>query len=105
MGLKVLWTDFAEQMIAKIFRYYLDHSNLRVARSLTDSIIDESYKLSSQPQIGQIEIGLEDRSKQYRYLIYKNFKIVYWINSELNQVEIVDVFDARQNPDKLSRNK
>ena len=50
-----------------------------------------------------IEILLKDRFQEFRYLIYKNYKIIYWINENKNRIEIVNVFDTRQNPDKLEK--
>lgn len=35
--------------------------------------------------------------------IFEYYKVIYFINSEKNQVEITDVFDTRQNPIKMSR--
>lgn len=55
--------------------------------------------------MGQKEVVLLDRKEEFRYLIFKNYKIIYWINKNKNRVEITDVFDARQNPLKLKRQK
>jgi len=46
---------------------------------------------------------LEGRYREYRSLIYKNYKIIYWINTAKNRIDIIDVFDARQNPEQISR--
>jgi len=43
------------------------------------------------------------RNREYRYLVYKNYKIIYWINTAKNRIDIIDVFDTRQNPVKISR--
>jgi plasmid stabilization system protein ParE len=40
----------------------------------------------------------------FRYMIYKNHKIIYLVNLEENLIEIYDVFDTRQNPIKMNRN-
>ena len=43
------------------------------------------------------------------YFIYpltvKKYKIIYWFNKDKNRIEISDVFDARQNPIKIKRQK
>jgi len=101
--MKVIWLAFAKHILSEIYEYHIDVAGKRIARNLIKNIVKETLTLKSQPQIGQVEIGLEDRPQQFRYLIYKSYKIVYWINSELNQIEITDVFDARQNPQKISR--
>ena len=51
--------------------------------------------------MGQIEISLKTRKQEFRYLIYKNYKIIYWINYDFKRIEIVTVFDTRQNPSNI----
>jgi len=48
---------------------------------------------------------LKDRKQTFRYLVYKNYKIIYWVNQVKNHIEITDVFDERQNPTKVKRTK
>ena len=103
--MSINWSTFSKKMLIEIYTHYSDISNEKIAQRLVDGIVDEVELLKDQPLIGQIELNLNDRTKQFKYLIFKSYKIIYWINSESNQVEIVDVFDARQNPDKLSRNR
>jgi hypothetical protein len=74
-------------------------------KKIVDGIYNETLKLKTQPEIGQIEELLESRSQNFRYLVFKNYKIIYWINNDKNWVEINDIFDTRQNPPKISRTK
>lgn len=53
----------------------------------------------------QIEDLLIDRENTYRYLICKNYKIIYSVDQKLKLIKIADVFDTRQNPTKIKRNK
>lgn len=105
MELKIYWTDFAKKELQKIFKYYKENASLNVARSLVIGITEEALKLQKQSTIGQREGLLENSIKEYRYFIYKSYKIIYWINSENNSIEIFDVFDSRQNPVKITREK
>ena len=41
----------------------------------------------------------------YFSVLSQNYKIIYWINEEKNRIEIVDIFDTRQNPLKIKREK
>jgi len=102
MELIVYWTKFAEQKLDDIFDYYEFKANAIVARNLIIGIIDTSLRLSNNPQIGKIEELLSNRPQAFRYLVYKNYKIIYWINKQENRIEIVNVFDTRQNPIKMS---
>lgn len=105
MELKIYWTDFSKTQLQDIFNYYKENASLKIAKSITTGIAKETLKLQKQPTIGPIEELLIDRPNEFRYLIYKNYKIIYWINKNENRIEIIDVFDSRQNPVNLKRTK
>lgn len=105
MELKIYWTDFSKSELHKIFDYYKEKGSLKIARQLVIEINQEVKKLQSQPSIGQREELLIDREQEFRYLIHKKYKMIYWINVKENRVEITDVFDTRQNPEKIKRTK
>lgn len=103
MGLKVFWTAFSERELANIYEYHKEKASVRIAKNLVEGIFNETLKLKTQPKIGQIEELLKDRKENFRYLVYKNYKIIYWINEKESRIEINDVFDTRQNPEKIER--
>ena len=106
MELKIYWTDFSKQELKSIFNYYKEKASITIAINLVLGITKEVNKLKNQPTIGQEEELLENDSRDFRYLLYNNhYKIIYWVNSERNRVEIFDVFDTRQNPIKIKLNK
>ncbi|MDD3721580.1 MAG: type II toxin-antitoxin system RelE/ParE family toxin [Lutibacter sp.] len=102
MELIVYWTQIAEDKLDDIFNYYKLKASLNIAQNLVNGIVEMTIDLNKTPQIGQREILLEDRFQEFRYLIYKNYKIIYWINENKNRIEIINVFDCRQNPDRLA---
>jgi len=103
MALIVYWTQIAEDKLDDIFYYYKLKVSLNVAQNLVNGIVDTTIDLNKNPQIGQREVLLKDRFQEFRYLIYKNYKIIYWINENKNRIEIVNVFDCRQNPIMIER--
>ncbi len=103
MELELYWTHFAEKELENIYLYYREHTSIRIAKKLINGIYNETFKLKEHPNIGQLEPLLEDRSENFKYLTFKNYKIIYWINYEKNRIEINDVFDTRQNPIKMKR--
>ena len=103
MELKIFWTESSEKELAKIFQFYLDTVNLRIAEKVTDGVFNATLILAYQPEIGQIENLLIERNEDFRYLLHKNYKIIYWFNKEQNWIEISDVFDTRQNPINIKR--
>tara|TARA_R100001369_G_scaffold91352_1_gene132409 strand:- start:2365 stop:2682 length:318 start_codon:yes stop_codon:yes gene_type:complete len=105
MELILFWTDFSQKELEKIYRYYREKAGTRIAKNLVNGIYNETLKLTKQPKIGQLEDLLKDREQEFRYLVYKNYKVIYWINIKENRIEINDVFDTRQNPIKIERTK
>ncbi len=105
MDLKILWTDFAKSELNRIYIFYFDHAGSRTAKNETKKIARATLRLKKQPEIAEVEEFLKGRSHEFRYLVHQSFKIIYWINWEKNQVEIVDVFHTRQNPKKMQRTK
>ena len=102
MELTVYWTQFAENKLEDVFSYYIEQASEKIAHRLVDGIIDKSLELAKNPLIGQKEILLSDRIQEFRYLVYKNYKIIYWVNEANQRVEIVNLFDCRQNPLKMA---
>ena len=102
MELEIYWTDFSKKALKDIFDYYKVKASLKVAKTLALWITKEASKLKKQPTIGQVESLIND-SEDFRYLVFKNYKIIYLVNTKKKRVEILDVFDTRQNPIKLKR--
>ena len=98
---KILWTDFAINQLKDIFDYHLIKASLNIAQKLAQKIIDATIILENNPKSGRKEDLLKDRSHEFRFLVVKNFKIIYWIDYEFNLIYISMVFDTRQNPKKI----
>jgi plasmid stabilization system protein ParE len=103
MALRISWSEFAKKQLYKIFNYYKKRVNLSIAQKIVSGITESVSELSFQTKIGQHEELLKERSQEFRYLVYKNYKIIYWIDLDTNQIIIADVFDTRQNPQKIKR--
>lgn len=108
MAIKVFWTDFAKKQLKDIFEFYKIKANKEIAEKLVSGIVIKTKTIEFQKDIGQIEEFLLLRKEKFRYLVYKNYKIIYWFNAQKNRIEISDIFDVRQNPVNLmndQRNK
>ncbi|AVR45676.1 type II toxin-antitoxin system RelE/ParE family toxin [Christiangramia fulva] len=105
MELTVYWTQLAEDKLEDIFHYYKYKASKRVAADIINGIIDSTNDLEKTPEIGQKEFLLKEREQDFRYLIFKNYKIIYWINKNQQRIEITNVFDTRQNPEKINQTK
>lgn len=102
---QIIWSEFAESQVDEIFDYYKEKASLRVATNLLRGIVNAPNKLIKAPYIGQEEELLEDREIQYRYIVFKNYKLIYSVDVENGFIKIADVFDTRQNPQKMKRTK
>ncbi len=105
MELEVYWAQFAEDKLDDIYNYYKLKAGKRTAQKLVNGIIETTIDLDKQPKIGQVEFRLADRKQEFRYLVFKNYKIVYWINMDFKRIEIANIFDCRQDPEKIDEKK
>ena len=101
MDLVVYWTRFAEARLDDIYDYYELKASPGIARKLIIGIIDKTILLESSPFIGQKEELLANYPQDFRYLVFKNYKIIYWVNQDKSRIDIFHVFDTRQNPSKI----
>lgn len=103
MDLEIIWSEFAEKQLDEIFEYYTENVNIRVGRKVLRNLLKAPEQLKSSPFIGQTENLLTERKNSYRYLIHKNYKIIYSVDPEDGFIKIADIFDTRQNPEKIKR--
>jgi len=101
--MKIIWTDFASETLAEIFKYYKKSASDKVAREIKSSIFSSTKQLIKQPKSGQIENTLKKLKEDHRYLVEGNYKVVYKKVSE--GILITDVFDTRQDPIKINNPK
>ncbi|WP_339756477.1 type II toxin-antitoxin system RelE/ParE family toxin [Algoriphagus aquimarinus] len=99
----VYWTQFAEDKLQDIYRFYSEVATEKIAFKLVNGIVETTINLSENPDLGPIEQLLIERDQNFRSLIYKKYKIIYWVNLEFNRIEIANVFDCRQNPEMIKK--
>jgi plasmid stabilization system protein ParE len=105
MTYRVIWSDFAELQLDSIFNYYLEKVSSIVAYNLVEEIISEPFKIAENPTVAQREELLMNRENEYRYLVCRNYKIIFSIDVANKLIKVADVFDTRQNPSKIKRVK
>ena len=103
MELEIKWTNFAKSELKNIYDYYKENISRSTSSKIVNGITNDATILENHPKIGPIEELLKGKKEDFRYLLSKrNYKIIYWINQNNNSIEIVDVFDVRQNPIKMN---
>ena len=105
MNFEIIWSDFAESQLDQIFEYYVENASLKIAKNLLQKLLAEPSRIMNNPEMLQIEELLIDRPNEYRYIVYKNYKIIYSIDYKLQLIKIADVLDTRQNPTKIKRTR
>jgi len=105
MAYRIIWSNQAENELDKIFEYYSENAGIDIAQKLIEKIISEPNTLLTNPEMTQREEHLFDRENVYRYLVCKNYKLIYSVDAKEKLIKIADVFDTRQNPIKIKRTK
>lgn len=99
MEIKILWSDSALEQLEKIFDYHKTAASPEIARKLVKSIIRKALILETNPMMGAKEPLLANRAIEYRYLVEKNYKIIYRFDGQFIRINMV--FDCRQNPTRM----
>lgn len=105
MSYKVIWSAFSEKQIDSIFNYYSKKANPIIASKIVKQILLAPEMLIKNPKIGQQEIHLTNRFIKYHYILALNYKIIYSVDEAKKRIKIADVFDTRQDPKKIEREK
>jgi plasmid stabilization system protein ParE len=98
--MKIVWSDFAAEMLKEIFIYHKEIAGNTIARRILTMIFNSTRQLKQHPNSGQIEPALIVLKEGHRYIVVGNYKVIYKKVSE--GILITDVFDTRQNPAKLN---
>lgn len=101
MELEIFWSELAENKLRDVFDYYKMKAGLKTARKIANQIVDKTLLLTENPRVGPIEKLLSERPQEFRYLVSTNYKVIYYINFETKRIVIANVFDVRQNPQKM----
>ncbi len=89
--MKIVWSPLAVDKASEIAEYIaLDKPS--AAGRWIEEIFSKVDRLQSSPQVGRIVPEISD--KQFRELIYGNYRIIYRI--EVNQISILTIRHGRQ---------
>lgn len=60
-----------------IFDYYASNANRKIAHSIRKKIVVSTKQLIHHPDSGQIKFNLWHLHKNHRFLVIRNFKVIY----------------------------
>jgi plasmid stabilization system protein ParE len=89
----------AELRLDEIVEYYQRLGYGKRGRRIRAAILKKALLLKDNPKLGVVEERLAHLALGHRFLVEGNYKIIY--RTEDQYILITDVFDTRQDPEKI----
>jgi len=89
--MKIIWSPLAVERAAEIAEY-ISRDNPTAAKKWVDTVFSKVDQLKSFPESGRIVPEID--SKDFRELIYGNYRIIYRV--EKTQVSILTIRHGKQ---------
>ena len=97
--MKLVYTDRALLSLEECLNFLAPEITPEKINEVRDRILGKADQLVRNPFLGQEEPYLMHLGLSHRRVIEGNYKIIYRV--EANFIYITDIFDTRQNPDKM----
>jgi len=98
--MKVFLSELAENKLLKLNNFLLEKWNLQVKNDFIEKLTSKINQISKQPESCPQSSEFKGL---FKCVVTKQTTFYYRINLDKNEIEIITVFDTRQNPDKLER--
>ena len=98
--MKVFLSELAENKLLKLSEYLLENWNLKTRDKFIEKLTGRIEQLSLQPESCPKSSEFKGL---YKCVVTKQTTFYYRISTELNEIEIITIFDTRQNPKKLRK--
>lgn len=94
----IIWSEKAEQRVMETLGYLEENFSLRSAQKLHTRLWEALSKAKDYPETGRPS----SKAAGVRSIkIDKYRRLFYLLNSTTDTLIVLDIFDNRQNPDKL----
>jgi plasmid stabilization system protein ParE len=95
---KITWSARSRHDV-RLIREYISKDSPRIARSLTNRLVESVERLTRFPRAGEVIVTLSD--VEYRQISFGSYRIVYSLASHV--IEIITVVHAARlfKPDEL----
>ena len=100
---KIIWSKRSLNDIETIILFYESANVSTSIKTRVELLISEVDRLAQFPFLGQKELYLEEENGDFRYVHHEHLKAIYAVHKSESAIEIIAVFDVRQNPDKLKK--
>lgn len=98
--MKVFLSELAELKLLKLSEYLLENWNLSVRNQFIDKLTEKIKQISIQPKSCPKSSEFKNL---FKCVVTKQTTFYYRINEQLDEIEIITIFDSRQNPKKLKK--
>ncbi|TVR75950.1 MAG: type II toxin-antitoxin system RelE/ParE family toxin [Chitinophagaceae bacterium] len=96
---EIVYTHQAFNSLNESLNLLKDKVNVQKIKEIRKQILDKVEILATHPESGQIEEFLLELNQGHRRIIYTHYKIIYL--SAKDKIIITDIFDTRQDPNKM----
>ncbi|MCJ7757308.1 MAG: type II toxin-antitoxin system RelE/ParE family toxin [Gillisia sp.] len=98
--MKVFLSELAELKLLKLNEYLLENWSKKVRDKFIDKLSERIGQISKQPEICPKSLEFEGL---YKCVVTKQSTFYYRILDTNKEIEIITLFDTRQNPEKLKK--
>ena len=96
----VFLSELAESKLLKLSEYFLEHQDLKTRNKFIKKLSNKIKQISLQPDSCPKSSELKGL---YKCVVTKQTTFYYRISIESKEIEIITIFDIRQDPDKLKK--
>jgi plasmid stabilization system protein ParE len=97
---KVFLSESAERKLLKLNDFLLENWNLKVRNDFIKKLTSKIEQISNQPE--SCPQSSEFRGL-FKCIVTKQTTLYYRVNLDRKEIEIITIFDTRQNPDLLEK--
>jgi plasmid stabilization system protein ParE len=98
--MNVFLSEIAEFKLLKLSEYLLENWNLKVRDAFIEKFSEKINQISNQPDSCPQSSAFKGL---YKCVVTKQTTFYYRFSTELNEIEIITIFDTRQHPKKLNK--
>ena len=98
--MKVYFSELAESKLLRLSEYLIENWNLKTRNKFIDKLTAKIKQISRQPESCPVS---EEIKGLYKCVVTKQTKFYYRIRQQANEIEIITIFDTRQDPKKLKK--
>ncbi len=98
--MKVFLSELTERKLLKLSEYLIENWNIKTRDKFISKLSEKINQISIQPNSCPKSSEFENL---YKCVVTKQTTFFYRINLDKDEIEIITIFDTRQNPDKLKK--